>query len=199
MAILIPPEILLNAYRQGAFPMAVRPGDIQWFSPHRRGILPLNLFHIPHGAKRTLRDPRWEVRVDTAFEDVVAGCANRPETWIDEIIERSYAQLFRCGIAHSVEVWRGGRLAGGLYGVSVGGAFCGESMFSAASGASKVALVRLVEILRAGGYTLLDTQWMTPHLARFGGIEVSRQEYLEKLAEAIRIPATFRWPIDNHG
>lgn len=192
MAISIAPEILLEAYRQGAFPMAVEPGDIRWFSPQRRGILPLDDgFRIPHGARRTLKDPAWEIRTDTAFEDVIAGCAERSETWIDDVILRSYVGLHRRGAAHSVETWRDGKLAGGLYGVSVGGAFCGESMFSRVPGASKVALVALVKILRAGGYVLLDTQWLTPHLAQFGGIEISRGEYRRRLAAALPLPARF--------
>lgn len=199
MAILIAPEILMNAYRQGAFPMAVAPGDIQWFSPKCRGILPLDGFRVPHGARRTLKDPAWEIRVNTAFDAVIEGCSERSETWIDDVIARSYGALHRQGMAHSVEVWREGSLAGGLYGVSVGGAFCGESMFSREPGASKVALTTLVRILRAGGYTLLDTQWLTPHLAQFGGIEIPRRDYLARLAAALQVQAVFRWPLDAVG
>ncbi|MDD5198888.1 MAG: leucyl/phenylalanyl-tRNA--protein transferase [Terrimicrobiaceae bacterium] len=194
MAILIPPELLLSAYRQGAFPMAVAPGDIQWFSPQQRGILPLEAFHVPHGTRRTLRDPAWEVRVDTAFDEVMRACAERKETWIDDVILRSYAKLHALGHAHAVEVWHEGELAGGLYGVAVGGAFFGESMFHRRTDASKVALAALVRILRAGGFTLLDTQWTTPHLAQFGAIEIPRTRYLRLLASAVEREAVFRWP-----
>jgi len=129
MAIPIPPELLLRAYRQGAFPMAVAPGDIRWFSPQLRGILPLESFHIPHGTRRALGDPVWEVRVDTAFREVMQACAKRDDTWIDAVILESYGQLWAMGHAHSVEVWRDGELVGGLYGVSIDGVFFGESMF----------------------------------------------------------------------
>lgn len=195
MAILIPPELLLSAYRQGAFPMAVSPGDIQWFSPQRRGVLPLENFHVPHGTRRALRDPEWEVRVNTEFESVMRACAARAETWIDDIILASFVRLHERGHAHSVEIWRDGELAGGLYGVAIGGAFFGESMFHRRTHASKVALVWLSRILQAGGFSLLDTQWTTPHLAQFGAIEVPRARYLRLLAAAVERPAIFRWPI----
>jgi leucyl/phenylalanyl-tRNA--protein transferase len=195
MAILIPPELLLSAYRQGAFPMAVAPGDIQWFSPQRRGIIPLDDgFHVPHGTSRALRDPAWEVRVDTAFDAVMAACAQRRETWIDDVILESYGKLHALGHAHSVEAWRDGELAGGLYGVVVGGAFFGESMFHRVTNASKVALVSLVRILRAGGFTLLDTQWNTPHLEQFGAMEIPRSRYLRLLEVAVGQKADFLWP-----
>lgn len=194
MAIPIPPDLLLAAYRQGAFPMALAPGDIRWFSPQQRGILPLEDFHVPHGTRRALKDPAWEVRVDTAFAEVMRACARRSDTWIDEVILASYGELFALGHAHSVEVWREGGLAGGLYGVALGGAFFGESMFHAVTNASKVALVRLVEILRAGGFQLLDTQWTTPHLEQFGAVEIPRARYLRMLARAVGAPAVFRWP-----
>ncbi|MGH8046647.1 MAG: leucyl/phenylalanyl-tRNA--protein transferase [Chthoniobacterales bacterium] len=194
MAIPIPPELLLSAYRRGAFPMAVSPGEIRWFSPQMRGVLPLDDFHVPHGTRKALKDAAWEIRVDTAFAEVMRACANREETWIDEVILESYTQLHEMGHAHSVEVWREGKLAGGLYGVAVGAAFFGESMFSRATNASKVALVRLVEILRAGGFRLLDTQWATPHLAQFGVVEVPRDRYLRLLARAAEAQAVFRWP-----
>jgi leucyl/phenylalanyl-tRNA--protein transferase len=187
MATSIPVQLLLEAYRQGAFPMAVGDGTIRWFSPQPRGIIPLDeRFHIPHGAKRVLRDPAWEIRIDSCFERIIRECANRPDTWIDGTIIRSYCELFRLGHAHSVEIWRDGDLAGGLYGVSLRGAFFGESMFSRVSGASKVALVRLVEMLRAGGFMLLDTQWNTSHLASFGAIDVPRVAYMRLLAESQR-------------
>jgi leucyl/phenylalanyl-tRNA---protein transferase len=187
MATLIPPEELLSLYSAGWFPMAMADGSIRCFSPDPRGILPLDAFHIPHGAKRTLRDPRWEVRLDTAFEQVVRACANRRDTWIDETIVRSYVALHRTGHAHSLEIWREGRLAGGLYGVRIGGAFFGESMFYQVPGASKVALVCLAARLRKGGFKLLDTQWITPHLAQFGAISIPRKEYLPLLQVAIRV------------
>ncbi len=194
MAILIPPDLLLAAYREGVFPMAIAPGDIQWFSPKRRGILPLTDFHIPHGTRRALKDPKWELRINTEFDLVVSACAARKETWIDSVILRSYSRLHDLGYAHSVEIWRDGELAGGLYGVAIGGVFFGESMFHRVTNASKVALVRLVEILNAGGFKLLDTQWLTPHLAQFGGIEVTRTRYLQMLNEALEIPARFELP-----
>lgn len=171
--------------------MAVGPGDIRWFSPQRRGVLPLDTFHVPHGTRRALRDPAWELRVDTVFPEVMAACADRDETWIDEVIFESYGKLFELGHAHSVEIWREGRLAGGLYGVEIGAAFFGESMFSRVTNASKVALVRLVEILRAGGFQLLDTQWATPHLAQFGVVELPRDRYLHMLAEAAEAEGKF--------
>jgi leucyl/phenylalanyl-tRNA---protein transferase len=195
MAIPIPPELLLSAYRQGAFPMAVTPGDIRWFSPQQRGILPLESFHVPHGTRRSLRDPAWDVRIDTAFGEVMSACAKRDDTWIDGVILESYGQLRDLGHAHSVEVWRDGALAGGLYGVAIGGAFFGESMFHRVTGASKVALVVLVKILRAGGFRLLDTQWTTSHLEQFGAVEIPRVQYLQRLAEAVQARAVFRWPI----
>ena len=194
MAIPIPPELLLSAYRQGAFPMALAPGDIQWFSLPNRGILPLEDFHVPHGTRRALGDPAWEVRVDTAFAAVMRACAERADTWIDEVILESYVALHERGHAHSVEVWRAGELAGGLYGVAIGGAFFGESMFHRVTNASKVALVALVRILRAGGFVLLDTQWTTPHLAQFGAREIPRARYLRLLARALETPATFAGP-----
>jgi leucyl/phenylalanyl-tRNA--protein transferase len=195
MAIPIPPELLLSAYRRGAFPMAIAPGNIRWFSPQMRGVLPLEEFHVPHGTRRELKDAAWETRIDTAFEEVMRACANRSETWIDAVIFESYLRLYEMGHAHSVEIWRDGKLAGGLYGVAIGGAFFGESMFFRVTNASKVALVRLVEILRAGGFRLLDTQWATAHLAQFGIVEVPRARYLRLLAKAVETSAIFRWPL----
>jgi len=192
MAILIPSGELLGLYAAGWFPMGDGSGRLTLHSPDPRGILPLEGFRIPHGTRRDLLDRGWEVRVDTAFGEVLLACAGREETWIDGSIEVSYRALHCEGHAHSVEVWRGGELAGGLYGVSLGGAFFGESMFHRRSGASKVALAALVVILRRWGYVLLDTQWVTPHLARFGVVEVSRLEYLRRLREALRRDAG--WP-----
>jgi len=190
MAILIPPEKLLALYAEGLFPMADGKGRIRLYSPDPRGILPLDRFKIPRGARREVADPAWDFRVDSAFEHVISACADRAETWIDPVIARSYLALHRAGRAHSVEVWRDGRLAGGLYGVRIGGAFFGESMFHHLPGASKAALAWLATLLRAGGFVLLDTQWTTPHLALFGGVEIPRADYLGLLAGALRLPGT---------
>lgn len=194
MANIIPPETLLDLYRRGIFPMA-GPDGLRLFSPDPRGIIPLDGFHIPHGTRRILRDPAWEIRIDTAFDRVLLACAERDETWIDETIFRSYSALHHLGHAHSVEVWRDGQLAGGLYGVRVGGAFCGESMFHRVTGASKVALCHLVELMRRGGFALLDIQWITPHLAAFGAIEVSAATYREMLDEAAATKAGLTAPV----
>jgi leucyl/phenylalanyl-tRNA--protein transferase len=191
MATQISPELLIDAYARGFFPMAVAGGRIQWFSPDPRGVIPLDGFHIPHGTRKTLADPAWEVRVNTAFEEVMRSCADRAETWIDERIIRIYVDLSRRGIAHSVEIWREGQLAGGLYGVQLGAVFFGESMFHRVGGASKVALIALHRILVAGGFKLLDIQWTTPHLEKFGAVEISRQTYLRQLTAALQCPANF--------
>lgn len=181
----IPPEVLLGAYAEGVFPMA-EDGEIMWFSPMKRGVIPLDdRFHIPHGLKRAMRKNPFEVKMDTAFREVMLGCAEREETWIDEIILQSYCDLHELGFAHSVECWDEDGLQGGLYGVSLGKAFFGESMFSRKSEASKIALVHLVHFLREYGFTLLDTQWMTEHLKQFGGIEMPREVYLSHLEEAM--------------
>lgn len=190
MANIIPPDQLLGLYARGFFPMA-GPDGLRIYSPDPRGIIPLDTFHLPHGAKKTLRDPAWKVTVDSAFDDVLLGCAERDETWIDECIFASYSQLHALGYAHSVEVWRDGQLAGGLYGVRIGAAFFGESMFHRVPGASKVALVHLVTMLRAGRFLLLDTQWTTPHLEGFGATEIRRSDYLKRLADAIGREAQF--------
>jgi leucyl/phenylalanyl-tRNA--protein transferase len=169
-------------------------GSIRCYSPDPRGVIPLDGFHVPHGTRKTLRDPAWELRIDTAFEEVMRACGNREETWIDETIVQSYLGLFHLGHAHSVEIWRDGRLAGGLYGVSLGAAFFGESMFHVVPGASKVALVRLVERLNARGYRLLDTQWSTPHLESFGATTISRRKYLKQLEAALQEECEFADP-----
>jgi leucyl/phenylalanyl-tRNA---protein transferase len=195
--IQLTPEILLAAYAAGVFPMAESADDpkLFWVDPHHRGILPLDAFHVPRRLRRVLRQDRFAVSCDTAFEAVIHGCAEasetRPNTWINEEIVRLYSELCERGAAHSVECWRDGMLAGGLYGVSIGAAFFGESMFSRETDASKVALVHLVARLRAGGYRLLDTQFLTPHLARFGGIEISRARYHRLLASALAYRASF--------
>jgi leucyl/phenylalanyl-tRNA---protein transferase len=184
-------DLLLHAYRNAVFPMALENGEIGWFSPDPRAIIPLDTFHIPHGLRRTLRKRLFEIRVDAAFEQVVRGCAARDETWINEEIFESYLRLHELGHAHSVEAWQEGRLAGGLYGVVVGGAFFGESMFHEVTDASKVALSALVERLRSRGFTLLDTQWITPHLQTFGALEIPRSVYRELLAASIDRAVTF--------
>jgi leucyl/phenylalanyl-tRNA--protein transferase len=187
-------EMLLNAYAQGIFPMAVdEVGTIAWFSPDPRAIIPLDDgFHIPHGLKRTLKKNPFELTVNRAFSDVIQGCATaHGESWISEEIIRAYSELHKMGCAHSVEAWSEGQLAGGLYGVHLGGAFFGESMFHRVTDASKVVLVALVERLRARGFTLLDTQWTTPHLARFGACEVSRMRYLRLLKSALNRDCRF--------
>ena len=190
-------EILLAAYAAGVFPMAESADnpELFWVDPHHRGILPLDAFHVPRRLRRVLRQDRFAVSCDAAFEAVIHGCAEasetRPNTWINEEIVRLYSELCERGAAHSVECWRDGMLVGGLYGVSIGAAFFGESMFSRETDASKVALVHLVARLRAGGYRLLDTQFLTPHLARFGGIEISRARYRHLLASALAYRASF--------
>lgn len=181
----IPPHVLLGAYSEGVFPMS-EDGEILWFSPRERGLIPLDgRFHIPHGLKRVLRKQPFEVRWNSAFREVIEACGERKETWIDEAIVESYVQLNEIGFAHSVECWDADGLQGGLYGVSLGQAFFGESMFSRKTDASKVALVHLVEWLREEQYLILDTQWMTDHLRQFGGEEVPREEYLTILHEAL--------------
>lgn len=188
MANMIPPELLLDFYRKGIFPMAV-DGQTRLFSPNPRGIIPLDEFRIPHGTRKTLKDPAWELRLNTAFEEVMLGCAEREETWIDDGILQSYSALHDLGHAHSVEIWRDGTLAGGLYGVQIGGVFFGESMFHRVPGASKVAICRLVEMMRAGRFLLLDTQWVTSHLEKFGAKEIPRTEYLVLLNAAVKTNA----------
>jgi leucyl/phenylalanyl-tRNA--protein transferase len=191
------PDILVRAYGAGVFPMAESADDPElfWVDPRRRGILPLDAFHVARRLRRVVRQQIFEIRCDSAFEDVIRACAaaseKRPNTWINDEIVRLYAALFARGAAHSVECWRVGELVGGLYGVSLGAAFFGESMFSRESDASKVALVHLVARLRLGGFRLLDTQFLTPHLARFGGIEISRRHYHRLLAEALSYRAVF--------
>ena len=181
----IPPEVLLSAYIEGVFPMSEN-GEIFWFSPKMRGIIPLDeRFHIPKGLQRALKKRPFEIRYDTAFRAVVEGCSEREETWIDPVIMDSYGELFERGFAHSVECWDKEGLQGGLYGVRIDRVFFGESMFSRKTDASKIALVRLVEWLRDEGVVLLDTQWMTDHLRTFGGYEVPAGIYKGMLAEAI--------------
>lgn len=185
------PEILVSAYVQGYFPMDVE-GDVLWFSPNPRAILPLDTFHASKTLLQTCRNGGFDIQVDTAFAETIQACADRPEgSWISEEIVAAYSELFRLGLAHSVEAWTDGKLAGGLYGVAIGGAFFGESMFHQQRDASKVALVALVNRMRERGFTLLDVQWTTPHLKRFGVVEVPQRQYLRLLATAIRSPCDF--------
>lgn len=171
--------------------MALDDGEIAWFSPDPRGVIPLEDFHVPHGLKRSLREERFEVRMDTAFGDVILGCADRSETWISDEVVKSYRELHELGYAHSVEAWRDGKLLGGLYGVSIGGAFFGESMFSYETDASKVALVALVHHLLEQGFILLDTQWSNRHLEQFGCVEIPREEYMRQLEAALLLEVDF--------
>jgi leucyl/phenylalanyl-tRNA--protein transferase len=191
-------DILLRAYSIGMFPMA-ESGDsttLFWVDPKERGIFPIDGLVLSRSLIKTLRSDRFEVRADGRFDEVVAACASRDKTWINAEIRRLYRELFEAGRAHSVEVYADGALVGGLYGVSLGAAFFGESMFHLARDASKVALAHLVARLRLGGYRLLDTQFVTPHLASLGAIEVSRDDYLQMLAQALTIEADFgAWPV----
>lgn len=188
---IIPPDILLDLYRNGLFPMADADGTIGIYDPPRRGIIPLDTFHIASSLGKRMRARHFDIRIDTAFEAVMRACAAREDTWISDDIVDSYVLLHELGHAHSVEAWRAGRLVGGLYGVHLGGAFFGESMFHIERDASKVALVALVERMRARGFSLLDTQYVTPHLERFGAIEVPRTAYRSLLAAALVMPCRF--------
>jgi len=188
---MINPEVLLQGYRLGVFPMAMDDGEIEWFSPDPRAILPLDKFHIPHTLERVVRKKSFEIRINTSFSEVMQECAQRPETWINGEIIESYTRLYQLGHAHSVEAWQNGELAGGLYGVAIGGAFFGESMFHHVRDASKIALLALAERLRERRFQLLDTQWLTPHLEQFGAIEIPRPEYLHLLNTAVNLPRQF--------
>jgi leucyl/phenylalanyl-tRNA--protein transferase len=194
------PEILLRAYAEGLFPMAERRGDptLYWVSPEKRGVIPLDGFHVPHRLARTVRSGRFTVTADTAFRSVMEACAapgpGREESWINAEILRLYTALHVGGHAHSLECWQDGELVGGLYGVRLGAAFFGERMFSRARDASKVALVHLVEGLKRGGFVLLDTQFITGHLARFGAVEIPREQYLRRLHEALSREAVWVRP-----
>jgi leucyl/phenylalanyl-tRNA--protein transferase len=193
----ITPQVLLKAYACGIFPMAESATDpgLFWVEPDLRGVIPLDAFHVSRSLRKELARARFELRVDTAFAQVIAACAaetpTRPKTWINHRIVRLYTGLHRLGHAHSVECWRDGELAGGLYGVRLGAAFFGESMFARQTDASKVALVHLVARLRAGGFRLLDTQFTTPHLKRFGAVDVPKARYAEMLRQAIAADADF--------
>ena len=192
------PEILLSAYAQGLFPMAERRDDptLYWISPEKRGVIPLDAFHVPRRLRRTIKSAGFEITADRAFGQVMRACAapakGREQSWINAEILRLYAGLHAGGHAHSVECWRDGVLAGGLYGVSLGAAFFGESMFSHERDASKVALAHLVAGLNRGGFVLLDTQFLTRHLATFGAVEIPREQYLLLLQQALARDAV--WP-----
>jgi leucyl/phenylalanyl-tRNA--protein transferase len=189
------PQLLINAYCQGIFPMADEDGSIYWYDPDPRAIIPLDKFHVSRSLARTVRQNKFNIRFDTAFRRVIEHCAElspgRETTWISPEIIDSYCRLHTLGFAHSVESWLDGELVGGLYGVSVNGLFAGESMFSAVTDSSKVALVYLVEQLKEGGFVLLDVQFMTEHLRRFGAVEIPREQYKARLARALSRRAHF--------
>lgn len=187
------PALVVRAYREGLFPMGMEDGSIGWFSPDPRGILPLDEFHIPARLARVVRRNVFEIAIDRAFEDVMRACATRQDdaTWISDEIVECYTALNRLGLAHSVEAWREGRLVGGLYGVHLGAAFFGESMFHRETDASKVALVALVDRLRRRNFQLLDTQWTNNHLDQFGGVEIPRAEYFARLKRALGRECSF--------
>lgn len=197
------PEILLRAYAVGLFPMAERHDDatLYWIDPEKRGILPLDRFHVPRRLRRRVRSRTFDIRCDTAFEEVIRRCAepasDRSETWINEEIIRLYIELHKMRRAHSIEAWKDDTLVGGLYGVTLGAAFFGESMFSEAADASKVALVHLVAALNKCGFRLLDSQFVTAHLAQFGAVEIHRSGYRQLLASALDVKADFHCDLDD--
>jgi leucyl/phenylalanyl-tRNA---protein transferase len=190
---VLSPAVLVRAYKEGIFPMAMPDGEIAWFSPDPRGVIPLDTFHVPSRLKRVLRHGHFEIAIDRGFETVMRACGkNRPDgTWISEEIIESYLALHRLGLAHSIEAWHAGQLVGGLYGVHIGGAFFGESMFHRETDASKVALVALVDLLTRRGFLLLDIQWVTEHLQQFGATEIPRDAYLRLLARAVKRDCAF--------
>lgn len=192
---VLSPHLLLNAYAQGVFPMADVDGSIYWYDPDPRAIIPLDDFHVPRRLARRIRQGQFEIRFDTAFKSVMLACARpapgRETTWISDEIVDSYCQMHDLGFAHSVETWVDGELAGGLYGVSLRGFFAGESMFSQVADSSKVALVALVEHLRQRNFLLLDTQFTTKHLKKFGAVEIPRADYLRRLDAALRVETQF--------
>ena len=194
------PDVLLPAYAIGIFPMADDEGEIRWFSPDPRAVIELDAFKTTRSLRSTLKRGVFDVTINHAFEQVIEACADRPEgTWISQDIRSAYCELHRRGFAHSVETWKGGELVGGLYGVAIGGAFFGESMFHFMSDASKVAMVRLVERMRERGFALLDVQFVTEHLLRFGAVEIPRLEYERRLARAIVLPCSFVDPPGQPG
>lgn len=189
----VTPELIVRAYRAGIFPMAedAADEDLFWVSPEWRGIMPLDGFHASKSLRKAVRKSGWDIRVDTDWDGIIEGCAtvgeDRETTWINGTIRAVYGALFRRGVAHTVEVWDGADLVGGLYGLAIGGAFFGESMFHRRTDASKMAMAHLVERLNVGGFQLLDTQFVTPHLASLGGIEISRADYEDRLAQALAV------------
>lgn len=192
MNLELEPSVLLAAYAQGVFPMADDQQRVQWYTADPRAIFDLENFHVPRTLRQIWRQNRFELGVNRDFPAVIAACANRPEgTWISREIQDAYFELHQLGFAHSVEAWREDRLAGGLYGVTLGGAFFGESMFHRETNASKVALVFLVERLRSRGFTLLDTQFSTAHLQQFNCIEIPRREYMQRLSNALNLDVRF--------
>ena len=193
---MLPVDLLVSAYASGWFPMAVASGEIRWFSPDPRGIIPLDTFHASRRLGRVVRSGAFTIYINRDFAQVVRACAlaerdDEAGTWIDQEIYESYCALHTAGYAHSVEAWQDEELAGGLYGVALGGAFFGESMFHRVTDASKVALVALVARMRERGFTLLDTQWTTEHLEQFGAVDIPREDYLKRLAAALRLERRF--------
>jgi leucyl/phenylalanyl-tRNA--protein transferase len=191
------PELIVRAYKAGIFPMAedASAADLYWVCPEDRGIMPLHGFHVSKSLRKKIKSTPWQVKVDSDFGATIKGCANfgtdRQSTWINATITALYGELFNRGICHTVEVWEDDELVGGLYGLSIGGAFFGESMFHRKTDASKIALMHLVARLNAGGYSLLDTQFITPHLESLGGIEIARAQYETLLAEALEQEGDF--------
>ncbi|MGI9481879.1 MAG: leucyl/phenylalanyl-tRNA--protein transferase [Hyphomicrobiales bacterium] len=199
----ITPQILLQAYTAGIFPMAESADDsaLYWIDPDKRGVFPFEKFHVSRRLRRSIRQEPFSIRINTDFEGVIEACGKcqvgRTTTWINSRIRALYGQLFRMGFCHTVECWKDGELVGGLYGVHIGGAFFGESMFSAHTDASKIALVYLVARLKAGGFTLLDTQFITPHLSSMGACEIDREDYHELLEKALQVEGNFQLlPLD---
>lgn len=194
MTTTLTPEMLLSAYAGGIFPMAEYRGDkdLFWVDPRQRGVMPLDGFHISRSLAKTVRSERFTITYDVDFAGVVTGCADREETWINDMLVTLYNQLHRARMARSVEVWDDGVLVGGVFGITLGGAFFGESMFSHRTNASKVALAYLVDRLALGGFELFDTQFITPHLSSLGGVEVSRAQYRHMLDTALALDADFK-------
>lgn len=193
MTTTLTPDMLVAAYAGGIFPMAEHRGDTElfWVDPRQRGVLPLDRFHISRSLAKTIRSGRFQITYDTDFTGVVQGCADRDETWINDMLAELYGQLHRARLARSIEVWEGTTLVGGVFGVTLGGAFFGESMFSSRTDASKVALAYLVDRLRIGDFALFDTQFITPHLKTMGGVEISRATYRKMLNDALVLDAGF--------
>jgi len=193
MTATLTPEMLLSAYAGGIFPMAEHRADTDlfWVDPRMRGVLPLDGFHISRSLAKRMRSSGFKISYNTDFAGVLDGCSDRNETWINDMLAQLYVQLHRARMAHSIEIWQDGRLVGGVFGIALGGAFFGESMFSHARDASKVALAYLVDRLREGGFALFDTQFITPHLASLGALEIPRDDYRKRLDEALGLDAHF--------